>query len=176
MNADGSGEVRLSPDDGGLEAEPDWEPDGRKIVFTSYRDVDIYGNLQGEIYAINTDGSNWVNLTNDPANDGGADWSPNGRKIAFASNRPGVSDVFAMNPDGSGLVNLTRSPDTNDWNPAWSPDGLTIAFVSDRTGLQEIFLMNVNGSNQRLLAEGFGHAAWPTWLRVFEGLGKPVGW
>ena len=42
---------------------PDWSPEGDKIVFTSKRD----GNY--EIYTMNADGSNQVNLTNNPAAD-----------------------------------------------------------------------------------------------------------
>ena len=174
MNDDGSGQQNLTPEEGGLESEPDWSPDGRKIAFTSYRDFDAFGNIQSEIYIMNDDGSNWVNVTLDDAIDGNPDWSPNGRKIAFASNRLGNSEIFAMNPDGSGVVNLTRSPDSNDWNPAYGPEGREIAFLSDRDGGQEVFIMAAGGLNQRKLVDGFSAAAWPSWLRVFEGLAKPL--
>ena len=79
-----------------------------------------------------------------------------------------------MNPDGSGVVNLTRSPDSNDWNPAYGPEGREIAFLSDRDGGQEVFIMAAGGLNQRKLVDGFSAAAWPSWLRVFEGLAKPL--
>jgi len=48
MNDDGSGQQNLTPEEGGLESEPDWSPDGRKIAFTSYRDFDAFGNIQSE--------------------------------------------------------------------------------------------------------------------------------
>lgn len=45
-------------------------PDGMEIAFASDRDGD------NEIYVMDADGSNPVNLTNDRASDGGPAWSP----------------------------------------------------------------------------------------------------
>ena len=56
-------------------------PTTPKILFTSTRD----GNR--EIYMMNPDGSEQVNLTQHPASDMGAVWSPRGDKILFASDR-----------------------------------------------------------------------------------------
>jgi dipeptidyl aminopeptidase/acylaminoacyl peptidase len=47
---------------------PAWSPDGKKIAFVSDRD----GN--DEIYVMNADGTNQVNITNNPANDQDPDW------------------------------------------------------------------------------------------------------
>jgi Tol biopolymer transport system component len=56
MNADGSGERRLTPE-GARNRAPSWSPDGRQIAFVSTRD----GNQ--EIYVMNPDGSGQRNLT-----------------------------------------------------------------------------------------------------------------
>ena len=58
---------------------PAWSPDGRTIVFVSWRD----GN--GEVYAMDADGSTPRNLTRNPAKDVRPAWSPDGRRIAFVS-------------------------------------------------------------------------------------------
>ena len=75
MNADGSGQRRLTRNAGSLSS---WSPDGRKIAFGRWRD----GN--DDIYVMNADGSGQRNLTrtHDALNQGAA-WSPDGRKIAF---------------------------------------------------------------------------------------------
>ncbi len=81
---------------------PAWSRDGRTIVFVSWRD----GN--GEVYAMDADGSGPRNLTQNPAKDVRPAWSPDGRRIAFVSRRDGNSEVYVMNADGSGKRNLTR--------------------------------------------------------------------
>ena len=70
-------------------------PETEKIVFVSKRD----GNA--EIYIMNPDGSEQVNLTQHPAEDYDPAWSPNGKHIVFTSDRTeGVFDLYLMNPDG----------------------------------------------------------------------------
>jgi Tol biopolymer transport system component len=54
----------------GLESEPQWSPDGSRIVFTSRRD----GNR--EIYVMNSDGSSPVNISQDPGEDRNPVWAP----------------------------------------------------------------------------------------------------
>ena len=101
------------------------------------------------------DGSNQVNLTNNPArHDFRPSWSPNGAKIAFASisdfhglDPPYLWEIYVMNADGSGVVRLTNNP-ASDIQPTWSPDSTRIAFVSDRDGSVEVYVMNADGSNQ----------------------------
>ena len=101
-----------------------------QIAFSSDRDGAM------EIYAIDTNGTNLVKLTNHPAKDTQPAWSPDGRKIVFASNRRnGFSlEIYVMNADGRGLIQLTTDhpPAVNDESPSWSPDGTKIAFTSNR--------------------------------------------
>ncbi|MCE5249036.1 InlB B-repeat-containing protein [bacterium] len=49
---------------------PSWSPDGAKIAYRTG------GSSGGEIYVVNTDGSDPRNLTNSSANDGDPSWSP----------------------------------------------------------------------------------------------------
>ena len=67
-----------------------------KIVFASNRD----GN--SEIYVMNPDGSQQINLTKHPAADFDPVWSPTGAQILFNSNRDGDRDLYLMDADGSG--------------------------------------------------------------------------
>jgi TolB protein len=94
-----------------------------------------------------TDGSNLVRLTDDPADDYTPAWSPDGRQIAFYSERDGNYEIYVMNSDGSGLVRLTDHPANDRW-PAWSPDGKKIAFTSERDGNYEIYVMSVEDALQ----------------------------
>ncbi len=132
-----------------------------QIAFSSDRD----GNL--EIYAIDTDGTNLVRLTNNPARDTQPAWSPDGRKIAFASDRRnGFSlEIYVMNADGGGLVQLTSDhpPAVNDESPSWSPDGTKIAFASNRDESYDIYVMNTDGENPVQLTRGRAKEVTPYW-------------
>jgi Tol biopolymer transport system component len=135
---------------------PAWSPNGRTIVFVSWRD----GN--GEVYAMNADGSEPRNLTQHPARDVRPTWSRDGRRIAFVSRRDGNPEVYVMNADGSGKRNLTRNRAGDDDYPTWSPDGRKIAFLRDTRSssyVHHLYVMNADGSGLRRLTLN------PTWSK-----------
>jgi Tol biopolymer transport system component len=113
-------------------------PHGR-IAFGSDRDGD------GEIYAMNADGTNLTKLTNNEVWDGQPAWSPDGSKIAFGSERDGNDEIYVMNADGTNVIRLTNDPEW-DFGAAWSPDGAKIAFDSIRDGDYDIYVVNADGS------------------------------
>jgi Tol biopolymer transport system component/tetratricopeptide (TPR) repeat protein len=145
MNADGTGQRRLTNfTEIGLGAvNPEWSPDGKRIVFRSR-----VGPMN--LYVINIDGTGLRKLTDDPLGAVQPSWSPDGRKIAFASLRHGRHEIYVMNTDGTDQVRLTFNT-AQDNRPAWSPDSRRIAFHSGRDGNLEIYIMNADGSDQRRL-------------------------
>jgi hypothetical protein len=94
----------LTTQDQGDNRFPRVAPDGRKVVFTSYRD----GNA--EIYLMNADGGQQTRLTNSAGEDEAASWSPNGQQLLFAGNRDGNYNLYLMNADGSGQTHLNTQP------------------------------------------------------------------
>jgi regulatory protein YycH of two-component signal transduction system YycFG len=84
----------------------------RRIIFASNRDGDY------EIYAMNTNSSNVMKLTDNPAFDFLPSWSPDGKMIVFSSDRDGNEEIYVMNTDGSNVVQLTDNP-AHDSVPQW---------------------------------------------------------
>lgn len=75
-----------------------------KIVFTSMRD----GNY--EIYVMDSNGGNQVNLTDDPAVDWDPTWSPGGDRIAYVAFEKDVSNTIdSMTADGKHLKQLSEN-------------------------------------------------------------------
>ena len=141
MNADGSGQARLTYD-GGNDDYPRWSPSGAKILFQSDRDNP--GTGYNDIYTMNSDGTGQVRLTADTNDNCAPSWSSDGSKVVFQSLRDGQHyQIYSMNADGSGQLNLSNSSG-NDRQPSWSPNGAKIAFASDRdhTGFASVYVMN----------------------------------
>jgi Tol biopolymer transport system component len=101
VNSDGSNLTQIVNEGAdGVPGLPTFFPNGTKIAFPSGAD----GNE--EIYAINIDGTNRVNLTNNPsAHDNQPSFSPDGKNMAYVSTKPSadpkkyVSEIYLMNLD-----------------------------------------------------------------------------
>jgi len=142
-------------------ASPAWAAfpgDNGKIAFTK-----VPTTFQNqEIWAVDADGSNPTNLTNNPALDTHAAWSADGTKIAFTSARDGNNEIYTMNADGTEQTNVSNSL-KDEILPAWSPDDTKIAFRSDRDGNPEIYTMNADGSDPIRLTNNAGEDSVPAW-------------
>lgn len=152
--SDGSLEpVQLT--DGEPNGKPKWGPDGR-ILFLSLRDAE-----EQEIYSMDPDGSDQVNLTNHPSRDVLAELSPDGSGIVFASDRAGNGDldIWIMDANGSNVRRLTDSVE-RDTNPTWTSSGEQIIYRSDKAPAG-LWYMDSNGSNQTPLLEDAWLASCP---------------
>jgi hypothetical protein len=102
---------------------PAWSPVGDKMVFCSFRQgyTEVAGgwSAKGEIYVMDTNGSNLVRLTYDPYyTDYSPSWSPDGKKIVFDSERDGDWEIYVMDADGTNVTQLTKNT-ADDNCPNW---------------------------------------------------------
>ncbi len=142
MDSDGGNRTVVTPGQSGFLAPPAWSPDGSRLVLVSDR------SGFPDLWLVDLDGSNAVNLTLDEAKDHSPAWSPDGQWIAFASLRDAVYwELYLMRADGSDVQRLTWWEDASDLSPSWSPDGKRLAFASKRDGNWEIYTMDRDGGN-----------------------------
>ncbi len=110
-------------------AQPDWSPDGKRLVFQSYRD----GTFQ--IWTVGADGSGLTQHTRGPFDCREPRFSPDGKTIAFASDRTGAYAIHVLDL-ATGAIRLWASSEGQACEPAWSPDGQRIAFAVDRARVE----------------------------------------
>jgi Tol biopolymer transport system component/DNA-binding winged helix-turn-helix (wHTH) protein len=123
-----------------------WTPDGR-IVFSAFT------NNVTDIYSMNPDGSDRVQLT---ANAGGDNIHPavsgDGRHIVFTSDRSGSMQIWRMDIDGRNQKQLTfgggqKNDEQTDsaQYPALSPDGREVFFIKSGAGPGAIWKVSIEG-------------------------------
>ena len=93
---DGKNLVRLTDADG-YDAEGSYSPDGKQIVFTSFRDGDA------DIYIMDADGKNARRVVQSKGYDGGPFFSPDGKRIIYRSDRKGndLLQIYINNTAGT---------------------------------------------------------------------------
>ena len=128
-------------------------------LFTEPKDKEIYKivfmeeiNGNGDIFTINSDGTELKNLTNSNENESSPSFTPDGHKIVFMMNE----DIYSINVDGTNRRNLSNSSSL-DYDYSISPDGTRIIFLSTRNNPSynspgsEVYIMDIDGTNQTRL-------------------------
>ena len=156
--------------------DPDWSPDGTRLVYAETRFVGRQQVPQNRIAVINADGTGRRPITRfGGANEVNPKWMPDGQAIVFEQlrERGTRSDIAAMNPDGTGVRTILA---TGAWetNPVPSPDGTRIVFTSDRarrgrerlSSQFEIYTMAVDGTDIVRLTRNRRADLFPDWQRL----------
>lgn len=173
----------------GYDAEGDYSPDGKKIVFASNRAA-YEGKLSKEdeeklkidkqyfmeIYTADADGSNVKRLTEVPGYDGGPFFSADGRRICWRRFTPkgDVAEVWTMNADGSEQKAITKLG-AMSWAPYFHPTGEYLIFTTNLQGFAnfELYIVDAAGKHEPVrvtTTDGFDG------LPVFTPDGKKLSW
>ncbi len=146
MSVNGTGRTEITPIDFENSTSPwhqkssiSWSPNGRTISFSEH----------GDIFTVNVDGTNRVNLTNNSYADNEPSWSPDGLRILFASSRGSGVRLYTIRPDGTDEQPLLTGNELWDTSPDWAPSGDQIAFVTNsEEGLPIIYTARDSGGDR----------------------------
>lgn len=152
MHVDGNGLTNLT-NNPARDVDPVWAPDGKRIAFESDRN----GFMQ--IYVMNADGSNVIQLTNDKADhimslnnnrSLAAPWSPDGNQLAILQKADAEKwMLYALDINNGTKTSLVNELGIYS-HATWSPDGKHVAFISNdsqNVSLNNIYVVNADGSN-----------------------------
>ncbi|MBK7870692.1 MAG: PD40 domain-containing protein [Saprospiraceae bacterium] len=133
-----------------------WSHDEAKIAFGR---IDR-SNGKRDIWLMNADGSDQINLTNSPENQEAVfpvTWSPDNQWVYYSYTKNGLSQLFRKHINNLKEEQLPQDAFHN-FRPAPSPDGSSIAFISNRKGTRSqadnrIFVMSLDGTNVRQVGD-----------------------
>jgi TolB protein len=149
------GNLRRLTDDRSIALLPKYSPDGRQLVYTTYREG------APQLYLLGADGQSKTPLCRFAGLNSAACWLPDGKSLVVTLSMGREPNLYLVDAAGRVLRQLTSSS-ALDTAPTVSPDGLHLAFTSDRPGYPQIYVMDMNGANLRRLTQS-GQCDSPAW-------------
>jgi Tol biopolymer transport system component/DNA-binding winged helix-turn-helix (wHTH) protein len=135
----------------GMDAAPQYSPDGSKICFLSDRSGEEH------IWVANADGSEPRQLTHRRMSPGHCSWSADNNSVLFVAHGSGVGGIFSVPAAGG---DPKRVPLVGDGSlPVMSPDGRTLYVARQSGGRYELFSARLHDGQAVQLTRTGAHRA-----------------
>jgi TolB protein len=108
--------------------EPNWSPNGARIVFQSGANESAE---KVNLYTVSPNGCGLTQITNDGTSDTDASWSPASTQLVYSTDRQaptGIANLFVVPATKDATPRRLTSQCYYDGAPSWSPDGRWISF------------------------------------------------
>ena len=109
-------------------SDPKINPSGNQIVYRRMRFDILKDRSVGNLWIINTDGSNHQKLTSNEGEEFGSKWSPSGNRLAFISSTSEGSEIYIYWRNTGKIARISQLK-ASPSNLSWSPNEKTIAFT-----------------------------------------------
>ncbi len=161
-------------------------PDGKKLVFVSFRD-DPEGDIfvmkikPGELIKMEEESistlSSMDNITENISiekdavsevviniKDSNPAWSPDGDKIVYSSSKGGTANIWIMNSDGSDKKRMTEK---GGQFPSFSADGNKVVFVSYRENASgDLYTLDISSGKENRITSDKNIKLYPSFMNV----------
>jgi len=139
---------------------PVWSPDGRRIVYTSYR------NGKYGLYLKASDGSGSEELLLDAVDRirFSTDWSPDGKFLTYIEGAQGGWAIWMLPFDGERKPYLFRKSDFAEREASFSSDGKWVAYCSNESGEYRVYAVPFPGPGGKWQVSPGGGCG-PRWRR-----------
>lgn len=145
-----------------------WSPDGTHVALEADR------GGRPDIFVVDFDGTDLVNVSRHPARDVNPAWSPDGSRLAFVSERGGRAELYTVERDGSELQRITEREGAPA-SPIWASPTLLIFVLETESGRDLWAGDLVNGELRQLTRRGDLAALmvnfrseWRSWIERIE--------
>lgn len=130
------------------EYNPMLSPNGKEIIFNSYR----YGGWK--LANFNIEMGNITRITKENSYFTNGTYSPDGKKIAYEKSIGSSTHICIANNDGSDEKILTSDIESKENRiPVWTPDGKSIIFYSEKNKVNDIYIIDIATHEQRNLTK-----------------------
>ena len=146
-------------------SDPVFVAEGRQVVYRAGRTKSkLIEGFEGDLYIINSDGTNNRRLTYYPSDDttagkfgyraGPPRYHPTEQFVSYQSKQNGKYSLYGVTLNGDSTWKLTQNPQEEGWHD-WSPDGrwLAIELFDEEQSQFHIGLMNWESKEMKILTD-----------------------